>query len=85
MKKSIREDSETACFKIRKLDEELGDTGIYWRINEKRVLQFFRDQALADALEKRIDKVNKLEIKQKNMRSGFQIHILVYLRLAFHI
>lgn len=56
MKKSIDEDYEKLTCQIRQKDEDFGDNGIYWKINGKRVTQFFRDQALINALEKRIDK-----------------------------
>ena len=34
-----------------------GDHGIYWRLNQKRFYQEFRDQALIQAAENRLDKV----------------------------
>lgn len=56
MQKSVLEDLEVPSCRIRKPDENFGDKEIYWKVNQKRVLQCFRDESLIEALENRIDK-----------------------------
>ncbi len=64
-----------------------GDYGLYWRLNEKRFFQSFRDQSIIQAVENRLDKVfmifhdtliSKLHIKiQNDFKTAGQILSIV--------
>lgn len=54
--KAACEDLQATPGNIRTPDEDFGDCGIHWKVNQRRVLELFRNQALTSAVENRIDK-----------------------------
>ena len=54
--KAIKEDYETPTFRIKRENENFGDSFIYWKVNQKKFFQIFRDLVIVQAIETRIDK-----------------------------
>ena len=47
--------TKAACQDTQLAAEHFGDAGLLWRVNERRVLEVFRDQALVAAVASRVD------------------------------
>ena len=56
-KRKANDDIDTLAHKMRKLNEDFGDNGIYWCVDNERFDKYLRDQMIVNYYENRIDKV----------------------------
>jgi hypothetical protein len=63
-KRKANEEVDVVAHKIRKNNEDFGDNGIYWCVDNERFDKYIRDQLIVNYYENRIDKVS---LKEKSL------------------